>query len=91
MTTDRFTAHVVFPSPGKALVTLTVRIGRRQLDEILARSEAITVDGLPPAEAIEKIWGKIGVPEGVPDGDPEGDPNGDSAGAPGPPHVRFRS
>lgn len=36
---------------------LTVRIGRRQVDEMLAQGARIRIDGLEPHEAIDRIWG----------------------------------
>jgi GTP-binding protein HflX len=42
---------------------LTVRIGRRQLDELLARGGAnLSINGLSPHEAIEQLWGNGRVP-----------------------------
>jgi GTP-binding protein HflX len=37
-------------------VEFTTVIGRRQIDQLLARGAQITIDGLPPREAIEKYW-----------------------------------
>ncbi|MCP5112774.1 MAG: GTPase HflX, partial [bacterium] len=39
---------------GKA--ALTVRLGRRHVDLLLARGAQITINGRPPLEAVEVIW-----------------------------------
>jgi hypothetical protein len=37
-------------------VELSVEIGRRQLEQLLAGGARLTVDGLPPHEALRSLW-----------------------------------
>jgi GTP-binding protein HflX len=55
-------------------VELTVRIGRRQIDQLLVGGAALTVDGLAPQEAIARLW----------NGEPDDGPPGDRAERPRP-------
>ncbi len=41
-------------------VELTVRIGRRQVDELLAQGARIRINGLEPHEALKKEWNGLG-------------------------------
>ena len=40
-------------------VRLRVRVGRRQMDQLLARGAALTVNGLPGPQALREIWNEI--------------------------------
>ena len=42
-------------------VDLTVRIGRRQVDELLARGVRMRINGLEPLEALQQEW-SVGEP-----------------------------
>jgi hypothetical protein len=57
-------------------VELTVRIGRRQVDELLAQGARMRINGLEPHEALEKEW-TTGPPSS-------------SAARPVPPHERYK-
>jgi GTP-binding protein HflX len=37
-------------------VEMRVRIGRRQMDQLLARGSQLTIDGVPAQEALARIW-----------------------------------
>ena len=60
-------------------VEIECRIGRRQIDELLAGGASLTIDGRPPVDAVREIWGE-------PDDDQP-----DPGPPPVPPHERFRS
>lgn len=42
------------------MVTLHTRLGRRQIDQLLARGARFTIDGLAPADAIREVWNENG-------------------------------